>query len=98
MGISRVQKFKDYRNSLIKEDALVLETPENDNNSKHSSSTYETTSTLPISQVMDALNEDESEAAFIKKAKQRKILAISLTIVGLLALTAGIIVFAILVF
>ena len=28
MGISRVQKFKEYRNSMIKEDCPVLETPE----------------------------------------------------------------------
>ena len=32
MGVSRIQKFKDYRNSLIKEEAPDLETPKSSSN------------------------------------------------------------------
>ena len=97
MATSRIQRFKDYRNSLIKEDAPVLKTPENEE-SINDSHIYETTSTLPMDQVMDALSEEGDEAVFHKKAKKRKIIIYSLTILGLLAVTAGIVVFAILVF
>ena len=97
MGKSRVQKFQDYRNSLIKEGAPILETPEN-NNSNAKNYVYETTSTLPIDEVINALDKEDDEAVFIKKAKQRQILFYSLIGAGLLIVIAGIIVFAILVF
>lgn len=97
MGTSRIQKFKDYRNSLIKEDVPTFETPETEKDDKQSN-IYETTSTLPMDQVISALNEDDSEAVFIKKAKRRKILIYSLTILGIAVVIAGIVIFAILVF
>lgn len=97
MGTSRIQKFKDYRNSLIKEDVPAFETPETEKDDKQSN-IYETTSTLPMDQVISALNEDDSEAVFIKKAKHRKILIYSLTILGIAVVIAGIVIFAILVF
>jgi len=97
MGVSRIQKFKDYRNSLIKEEAPDLETPKSSSNIDIGSDPKESTSTLPIDQVMDKMNETD-ESLFLKKRKRVRILQYSLVVLGLLLLTAGIIVFAVLVF
>ena len=45
MAISRVQKFKDYRNSLIKEEAPALETPKSSQNTDIEIIGEDTTST-----------------------------------------------------
>ena len=102
MATSRVQKFKDYRNSLLKEDSPALETIKN-TSVEIANSRYETTSTLPMAEVIDALNKEEEkedleEELALKKEKKKKILIYTLTIVGLLLLAGGIVVFAILVF
>ena len=97
MAISRVQKFKNYRNSLIKEETPVLETPKSSPKSEYTASEKQTTSTLPMDQVIKSLNEEDTEAVFSKKRKRdRLIMILVLSGVGAL-LIAGIIVFAILV-
>ena len=98
MGTSRVQKFKEYRDSLIKEGAPVLGTTENNNGGVHNSSIFETTSTLPLDEVISALEVENKEDEFMKKAKKKRI--ISYVVFGaIIALViAGIIVFAVLVF
>ena len=97
MGTSRVQKFKEYRDSLIKEGAPVLNTTQNDD-IELGSSINETTSTLPLDEVISALEQENNEADFIKKAKKRRI--ISYVIFGgiVAVIIALIIVFAVLVF
>ena len=98
MAISRVNKYKDYRNSMVKDDSPALETIEN-TTVEIANSRFETTSTLPMDEVIHALNEEDPEEEIaLKKEKKKKILIYSLTILGLVLLTAGIIVFAILVF
>ena len=69
MGISRVQKFKEYRNSLIKEEAPDLKTPKSASKELkiESKEEYDTTSTLPMDQVMENMGNDGSEEAFYKK-------------------------------
>ncbi len=94
MGTSRIQKFKEYRNSLIKEDSPVIEESTNEGNPSH----FETTSTLPMDQVMEALVEEEDEEIYVRKAKRRTILKYVLIGLGLALVVAGIIVFAVLVF
>ena len=97
MGISRIQKFKDYRNSLIKEEAPIFETPKSSPKSDSKPIQKETTSTLPMDQVIKTLQNDETEAVFLKKVKRDRIIFIS-ALVGLsLIIVAGIIVFGILV-
>ena len=97
MRTSRIQKFKEYRNSLIKEDSLILdETKSDEFNLK--SSQFETTSTLPMDQVIDALEEDKDEEFYVKKAKKRTFLKFLFIGLGLAIVIAGIIVFAVLVF
>ena len=97
MGISRVQKFKDYRNSLIKAEAPVLETPKSSPKTETKISQKETTSTLPMDQVIETLQNEETEAIFLKKAKRNKILFIVAIATLSLIIVAGIIVFGILV-
>ena len=98
MGTSRVQKFKDYRNSLIKEDSPVLNTTKNNDHLEIKSSNTETTSTLPLDQVISAIEEDESEAVFLKKIKRQRILLYILIGLGLVIIVGLIILFGILVF
>lgn len=96
MGISRVQKYKEYRNSMIKEDCPDLETPEKEEQ-KVVNSNRNTTSTLPMDQVMDSLNNEESENEFLKKEKRKRVLTISLIVSGLVILTIAIVIFGIIV-
>ena len=97
MAISRVQKFKEYRNSLIKEEAPDFEIPKSSSPEETILEEKDATSTLPIDQVMDAINEDVDEE-FLRRQKKRKIFLISLISLGILLLIAGIVVFAVLVF
>ena len=97
MGISRVQKFKDYRNSLIKEEAPVLETPKSSSESDEKYDQFDTTSTLPMDQVMKTMNESNEEDVFIKKQRRMNALKIALFVTLGVLLVAGIVVFGILV-
>ena len=97
MGTSRVQKFKEYRDSLIKEGAPVLNTTQNDD-IELSSSINETTSTLPLDEVISALEQEINEADFIKKAKKRRIISYAIFGGIVAVIIALIIVFAVLVF
>ena len=94
MGTSRIQKFKEYRNSLIKEGSAVIE----EEKSQDNHSQFETTSTLPMDQVIEALEEDHDDVDYVKKARRRTILKYVLIGLGLALVIAGIIVFAVLVF
>ena len=98
MGISRVQKFKEYRNSLIKEDSPILNDNQNNNDLAIKSSATETTSTLPLDQVISAIEEDNSEAVFVKRARRQRIITYVIIGVGLAAVIALMIIFGIMVF
>ena len=97
MAISRVQKFKDYRNSLIKEEAPALETPKSSANTEVEIIGEDTTSTLPMDQVINSINENEQELAIAKRQRTVAIVKWSLIIAGILLLVAGIVVFGIIV-
>ena len=96
MGISRVQKYKEYRDSMIKDDCPDLETPEKEEQ-KVVNSNRNTTSTLPMDQVMESLNNEESEEEFFKKEKRKRTLTITFIVVGLTLLTIAIVIFGIIV-
>ena len=97
MGVSRVQKFKEYRDSLIKEETPVLETPKSSPKKETVIDQRETTSTLPMDEVIETLQNDEEEVIFLKKTKRKQMLfVISLCAIGVV-LIAGIIVFGVLV-
>lgn len=96
MPISRVEKYKDYRKSLIKEEAPSLETLEI-NNKTTEQENKDLTSTLPIDQVINNMNDDEVENIYVKKQRRNFILKIALIVLGALILIGGIIVFGIIV-
>ena len=97
MGTSRFKKFKEYRDSLIKEGAPVLNTTQNDD-IELGSSINETTSTLPLDEVISALEQENNESDFIKKAKKRRIISYAIFGGIVAVIIALIIVFAVLVF
>ena len=83
MGISRVQKFKEYRDSLIKEEAPDLKTPKSASKELkiESKEEYDTTSTLPMDQVMENIENDGFEESVYGKRKKQLIL--KYTLIGL---------------
>ena len=97
MGISRIQKYKEYRNSLIKEGSPVLDT-ENDNKLEINNSNFQTTSTLPLDQVIKAMEEDTKSDDVIKKVQKRRIIQYSILGLCVTLLIVGIVIFGILVF
>ena len=96
MGISRIERFKDYRNSLIKEETPVLETPKSSPVSEEENNKV-ATSTLPMDQVIKTLQNDESEAVFLKRVRRNKIIFIAIIALLSVLLIAGIVIFGILV-
>lgn len=96
MAQSRIERFKEYRNSIIKEGSVTFD-ESNEQDVPIESEDFDTTSTLPMDEVIKNVNDNEREAIFINQQKKKKILRIVLTVLGLVILTAGIIIFAILV-
>lgn len=90
MVSTRVEKYKNYRNTLLTSNDKVL-------NSKSSSSSQ--TGTLPIKEVYTALDQDEEKEndllAF--KKRQAKIRNIFI-IIGLALVAIGLVIFAIFAF
>ncbi len=97
MAISRVQKFKEYRNSLIKEEAPDLETPKSSANTEVEIIGEDTTSTLPMDQVIKSINENEQELAIAKRQRTVSIVKWSLIITGIVLVIAAIVIFGIIV-
>ena len=97
MAISRVQKFKEYRNSLIKEEAPNLETPKSSANNEIEIIGEDTTSTLPMDEVIKSINENEEEEAIARRHKRTTILKWMLIIAGIVVVIAAIVIFGIIV-
>jgi len=97
MAISRVQKFKEYRNSLIKEEAPNLETPKSSANTEVEIIGEDTTSTLPMDQVIKSINENEQELAIAKRQRTISIVKWTLIITGIVLVIAAIVIFGIIV-
>ncbi len=98
MGKSRIEKYKDYRNSILTEDAPVLETPTFHKNDQPSSVKVQTTSTLPMDQVMQALDENGNDVAFLKQNRKKKIILYTVLTIFAVALVAAIVVVGIILF
>lgn len=96
MALSRIERFKEYRNSLIKEDSTSIQKPVTTNKNVEVD-TYETTSTLPMDEVIESLKEDTRAEDFLKSEKKRKIYLIIIWSAVAAVLVAAIILFAILV-
>ena len=87
---SRVEKYKDYRNAMISEDAPVLETPKmSKEKPANAEETSLTTSTLPIDQVMQTMIEEDQEALFLRKRRNKRIIKYVLIGLGIALAIAG---------
>ena len=95
MKETRVNKYKDYRESLIKDGSVSFETPEKEK--KEPINTF-TTSTLPMDEVLKTLDNGNDEVVFSKKQHRKHILKISLYVGAAVVLIAGLIIFAIFAF
>lgn len=94
MRETRVSKYKDYRNSLIKDGSVSFETPSQ--NQDYINRT--TTSTLPMDEVLKTLETPQEEVVFSKNRRKQKVLLIGgLSLLGVLLIT-GIIIFAVIAF
>lgn len=80
---TRVQKYKNYRGSLVKEGSKNYSTE----------SKLFTTNTLPLDEVMTAANKVDGDQLVLLKRKEFKI-KMAVLIVLALAIVVGIIVFA----
>lgn len=98
MGRSRLEKFKDYRNSILTEDAPVLETTKSEKNPKNSNQKSQTTSTLPMDQVMQALDQNENDEVFLKANRRKKRILYTVLIILGVAVVAAIVVIGIILF
>lgn len=96
MASSRLEKYKEYRDSSIKDD-----TPELDLNKSTEEllsprkNSLRTTSTLPIDEVMKKIDENSNDVVFLRKQKTRHVLKIVFTILGVVALVAAMIILGI---
>ena len=87
MDETRVDRYKDYRKSFIKEGSISLETPE-----EASIDVKATTSTLPMEQVMKAVQQEEAKDAILKKKRNTKLIV---EIIIAIILVAGLVVLGI---
>lgn len=91
MDETRVDRYKEYRRSFIKEGAIVSDASQGDEYNDVSS----TTSTLPMGEVLDAVQEGEKEAAFLKQKRTKASLKLIIEIGIILLLIAGLVVLGI---
>ena len=100
MGESRIEKYKEYRSSITTDGAPSFETPKmNKTSSIEKEEKVASTSTLPMDQVIQSLNEEyDEEAIFIKKQKRKKIIFYTLTGIFALGLIAAIVVVGVILF
>ena len=91
MDETRVSRYKEYRQSFIKEGAIPLETPEDETSLDISA----TTSTLPIEQVINAAQEEECKISESNKVRRKHIIILVVEITVAVLVVAGLIVLGI---
>lgn len=84
---TRVNRYKEYRQSFIKEGSIVL------NDSDESQlDVNATSSTLPIEEVIKSVQEDEMKVAFANNARRNRILKIAFKVAIAVIVIAGLVV------
>ena len=91
MDETRVSRYQEYRQSFIKEGAIPLET----SNEETSFDISATTSTLPIDDVINAVQEDNSKVDASTRARRNHIIKIVLEITVAVLVVVGLIVLGI---
>ena len=93
MAETRIEKYKEYRGSILTEDTPSLSTPSNAKKGQKDDDSLKITSTLPMDEVMQALDNRDDEVVFLRKHHRRKVILITLgSVFGVLLLAAIIIV------
>ncbi len=97
MAESRIEKYKEYRNSILSESAPSLQTPKySKGNKKEEDGSIKITSTLPMDEVMQALGNEDQEVVFLRKHHRRKVVFITVAAILGVILVAAIVVVGIL--
>ena len=93
MAETRIEKYKEYRNSILTENAPSLATPSNSQKSQKDDDSIKITSTLPMDEVMQALDNRDDEVVFLRKHHRRKVIMITIgSVLGVLLLAAIVVV------
>lgn len=87
MDETRVNRYKEYRQSFIKEGSIVL----NDSD-EGQLDVNATSSTLPIEEVIKSVQEDEMKVAFANNARRNRILKIAFKVAIAVIVIAGLVV------
>ena len=90
MGETRVSRYKEYRQSFIKEGSIVSDTVE-----EVDSDVSATTSTLPIDEVIDAVQEEQEKISFANNARRNHIIKLTIEISIAVLVVIGMIVLGI---
>ncbi|HNX16151.1 MAG TPA: hypothetical protein PKO28_02080 [Bacilli bacterium] len=98
MEETRVIKYKKYRQTLAKDNSPVLETAKANKKKESIEKALDTTSTLPIDQVINTIEEDKKQVVFLKKRQRKMILIISSFSLGALLIVGALVWFAIIAF
>ena len=88
MDETRVSRYKEYRQSFIKEGAIPLETPEEDGTVEISA----TTSTLPMNEVIDAVQEETNKLDNSKRIRRNHIIKIVVEITVAVLVVVGLVI------
>ena len=88
MDETRVSRYKEYRQSFIKEGAIPFETPTDDTGTDVSA----TTSTLPMDEVIDAVQEEEIKNDTSKRVRRNHIIKIVVEITIAVLVIVGLII------
>lgn len=95
MKETRVQKWKTYRDSLIKQEAQIVEPVggirdiEVKRSPKVESSTISATSTLPIAEVIKGINEEETNEK--QKRNLKPIIQVAIVVIIALGVVTGLV-------
>lgn len=95
MKETRVQKWKTYRDSLIKQEAQIVEPVggirdiEVKRSPKVESSTISATSTLPIAEVIKGINEEETNEK--QKRNLKPIIQIAIVVIIAIGVVTGLV-------
>ena len=85
MDETRVERYKEYRNSFIKEGSIAP-TSEDEPTTINVKGT---TTTLPIEEVIDAVQEDKQREALQKQSKRKHLIIVLVKVVVAIVLLSG---------
>ncbi len=94
MDETRVSRYKEYRQSFIKEGAIPFESSEEETGADISA----TTATLPMDEVIDAAQEEESKIVEANKIRRNHIIKLVVEISVAVLVVAGLVVLGIFAF